>query len=590
VTRISVLIADDLPLVVDALTELLRGIREVSPHTKIVALSAQFDRASVVEMVRAGAISYLIKGSAPGEIIAAIHGSVRGESNLSPEVTGKVIQELGRSLARAEELSTELSELNRMKTELVQILAHELFTPITTIQGTAATLAVSDGRLSGEEMRALADGVERAARRLRRLVSNIGAVVSLKREATLPTQAVPLGSIVNDALGELAAIDEGAIDTQISDELLVAEAWAHRALASRALVLVTENSVDFRDDAAVEVRAVGTDQEIQLEVSDHGPGIPPDQRDRIFELFTQVEWSSSRSHEGLGIGLYLAKRIMEAHGGWLVLRDHEGGGATFVLAFPRALLRSRVRDRDQAEQLGPAGDVTFEHDPQSARVELHREHVGLEPRPLEAAHHVVQMPVGHRHVREPLDDPRLILGVSAEELLPVRVGGVRVDGHDDPRDRAVHPRLPRAFPAAHASLPGVRSGLLAEVPDVPEVVVGVPVVRPLGDRAVVRAAEHVEHHGRSDSLDRLRPVGGGHPLPEPVAVLAAVVMQHRAHREREVGIGHGVGEVAGVDRARGAGGRRPSHHGQGADHAQHQQRYRGRHHDPSEPHAVLLFF
>jgi len=126
VTRISVLIADDLPLVVDALTELLgvdpsivvvatandavaaveaaatarpdvalldvrmpaggggvaaRGIREVSPHTKIVALSAQFDRASVVEMVRAGAIGYLIKGSAPGEIIAAIHGSVRGESN-----------------------------------------------------------------------------------------------------------------------------------------------------------------------------------------------------------------------------------------------------------------------------------------------------------------------------------------------------------------------------------------------------------------------------------------------------------------------------------------------------------------------------
>jgi signal transduction histidine kinase len=317
-----------------------RGIREVSPHTKIVALSAQFDRASVVEMVRAGAIGYLVKGSAPGEIIAAIHGSVRGESNLSPEVTGKVMQELARSLARAEELSTELSELNRMKTELVQILAHELFTPITTIQGTAATLAVSDGRLSGEDMRALADGVERAARRLRRLVANIDAVVSLKREATLPTQAVPLGSIVNDALGELAVIDEGAIDTidtQIPDELLVAEVWAHQALASRALVLVAENSLDFRDDAAVELRAVGTGKEIQLEVSDHGPGIPPDQRDRIFELFTQVEWSSSRSHEGLGIGLYLAKRIMEAHSGSLVLRDHEGGGATFVLAFPRAV-------------------------------------------------------------------------------------------------------------------------------------------------------------------------------------------------------------------------------------------------------------
>ena len=155
-------------------------------------------------------------------------------------------------------------------------------------------------------------------------------MVALEREATLPTQAVALGSIVNDALGEFADDQEGAIDTQIPGELLVAEVWAHQALASRALVLLTENALDFRDDAAVEVRALGTDRESQLEVSDHGAGIPPDQRDRIFELFTQVEWSSSRSHEGLGLGLYLARRIMEAHGGPLDLRDHEGGGATFV--------------------------------------------------------------------------------------------------------------------------------------------------------------------------------------------------------------------------------------------------------------------
>src|SRR5439155_11150950 len=173
-----------------------------------------------------GAIGYVIKGTGPDEIIAAVHGSIRGESNLSPQVTGQIMQELGRSLARAEELSTELVELNRMKTELVQILAHELFTPITTIQGTAATLSVAGGRLSSEEMRELAGGVERAAGRLRRLVANIGAVVSLEREATLPTQAVPLRSIVDGALGGFAAIEEVTIETQVPDDLLAAEVLA----------------------------------------------------------------------------------------------------------------------------------------------------------------------------------------------------------------------------------------------------------------------------------------------------------------------------------------------------------------------------
>src|SRR6266516_6091049 len=81
------------------------------------------------------------------------------------------------------------------------------------------------------------------------------------------------------------------------------------------------------------------------------------------------------------------------------------------------------------------------------------------------------------------------------------------------------------------SPPGVRGGPLAEVPDVPDVVVGVPVMRLLRDRAVVRAAEHVEHHRRRDALDRLRLVGDGHPLSEVLAVFAAAVVQHHPRSE-----------------------------------------------------------
>jgi signal transduction histidine kinase len=71
-----------------------------------------------------------------------------------------------------------------------------------------------------------------------------------------------------------------------------------------------------------------------VHVSDRGPGVPEDKREEIFEAFTQTDTSSTRTHEGLGIGLYLAQRIMRAHGGSIGVLPREGGGSTFVLSFP----------------------------------------------------------------------------------------------------------------------------------------------------------------------------------------------------------------------------------------------------------------
>jgi signal transduction histidine kinase len=69
-------------------------------------------------------------------------------------------------------------------------------------------------------------------------------------------------------------------------------------------------------------------------ISDRGPGVPDELREQIFEAFTQTDASTTRSHEGLGIGLYLARRIMRAHGGRIEIAPRSGGGSTLVLAFP----------------------------------------------------------------------------------------------------------------------------------------------------------------------------------------------------------------------------------------------------------------
>ncbi|MFB3738092.1 MAG: response regulator, partial [Candidatus Velamenicoccus archaeovorus] len=169
-----------------------REILKESPQTHVVALSVYDDRATVLDMLRAGVVGYIVKGTSAEEILYTIRRSMRGQGSLSAEVTGDVIRELAASLERSEALARELEELDRTKSELIQILSHELFTPITTIQGFALTIAEHGDRLSPEDVRDLAEGVARANDRLKRLIGNLSAAAQLDRESLeLPTRPIP---------------------------------------------------------------------------------------------------------------------------------------------------------------------------------------------------------------------------------------------------------------------------------------------------------------------------------------------------------------------------------------------------------------
>jgi DNA-binding NarL/FixJ family response regulator len=159
-----------------------REIRMLSPGTRVVALSAYEDRTTVLEMLRAGVAGYLVKGTSAGEIVEAIRRSVRGQASLSTEVTAEVIHELVNLLDRSERMTRELHDLDRTKSELIQVLSHELMTPITVVQGAAGTISGLGGALSQDDARGLADSVSRAAERLRRLVGNLTATARLDRE------------------------------------------------------------------------------------------------------------------------------------------------------------------------------------------------------------------------------------------------------------------------------------------------------------------------------------------------------------------------------------------------------------------------
>lgn len=101
-----------------------------------------------------------------------------------------------------------------------------------------------------------------------------------------------------------------------------------------AVTGVVENGLRFsRQEVPVELRAVRSGTEVEIRVTDHGAGIPEDVSRAIFEPFTQADSGSTREHDGVGLGLYLARRVMETHGGGIHVDPHPEGGSVFTLAF-----------------------------------------------------------------------------------------------------------------------------------------------------------------------------------------------------------------------------------------------------------------
>jgi signal transduction histidine kinase len=310
-----------------------RGIRDESPQTHVVALSAYEDRRTVLEMLRAGVVGYIVKGTSAEEILYTIRRAMRGQGSLSAEVTADVIHELASLLDHAETLSQELEELNRTKSELIQILSHELFTPITTIQAFAMTVADHGTDLTPEDARELAAGVASASIRIRRLVGNLAAASRLDRDGVeVSTRPVRMEELLEKAVEDFPGAGVRLVLPRDPEDLSC-RVWADLELAVRAVVVLIDNALSFSPEdepVSVEIRRRGA--EVDVLVSDRGSGVPEEMREQMFDAFTQADQSSTRAHEGLGIGLYLAKRIMAAHGGKVAVSG-SGGGATFALTF-----------------------------------------------------------------------------------------------------------------------------------------------------------------------------------------------------------------------------------------------------------------
>jgi two-component system sensor histidine kinase KdpD len=227
-----------------------------------------------------------------------------------------------------------VAEVSQQRAGFLSAISHNLRTPLTAIKAAAGALLASWSRMETEERRELLETISDEAERLERLVRNTLELSRIRAGALeFEPQPVAIGDLVQHAVRRLRPISRAhRVRLALADDLPPVSLDV--TMAEQIFLNLLENALRFAppgSEILVGVRA--TERDIELRVSDHGPGVPPEAQSRIFEEFQSVD--TRPDHNGTGLGLAIVRSLVRAHGGTVHYEDTEGGGATFVCTFPR---------------------------------------------------------------------------------------------------------------------------------------------------------------------------------------------------------------------------------------------------------------
>lgn len=333
-----------------ATTLLAAAALSVFLHRSVLRPVAALSRGT--EAVALGDLSHRVKVAGRDELgrlagrFNAMTDEIRHQREALLDAKAGLEDEVSARTAELREAAARQAELAESRARVLADLSHELRTPLTVVRG-KAEVTLRDPNAGAAEMRAALERIVAKAEQMSRLVDDM-LFVARSEAGAIPVERVP--TVMQDVLADVL-LDIRELSRRKDIAILPWQpAEPVRVLGDadrlrQAVMIPLDNAVRIAPaGSAVRVTLERQDDLAVVNVSDEGPGFAPEEAERAFSRFWQGRRAAAGQGRGSGLGLSIARWILERHDGAVRLENHEGGGATIRLELPLDLLADPIRE------------------------------------------------------------------------------------------------------------------------------------------------------------------------------------------------------------------------------------------------------
>lgn len=229
-----------------------------------------------------------------------------------------------------------IRELEELRSSFIDTMSHELRTPLTTIKGYVSTLLHPKAKFSNEEVQEFLGIINDETNHLNRMINDILEASKLQRDSlVIKQQPCKISDIIIELTHKLKTNSlKHTFITEIAGNPTL---YGDPHQLEFVMTHLMENAVKFSPDGGqikVNLQVPGENEMVMIMIEDQGIGVPDEHRERIFDLFHRVDNRSTRRIYGPGMGLYISKKIIEAHGGKIWVESKSEGGSIFTFTIP----------------------------------------------------------------------------------------------------------------------------------------------------------------------------------------------------------------------------------------------------------------